>query len=74
MARLTKFLGIKEIPTKTAVEWCASHRNLNGIVGAGPENELVVRETSRQLLVEFYRPYNHMLATLLGDTGFLWDS
>ena len=28
---------------------------------------------TRALLQDFYRPYNHQLAELLGDDSFRWD-
>ena len=34
---------------------------------------LMMREDTRQFLVEFFQPYNQMLADLLGDEKFLWS-
>lgn len=34
---------------------------------------LMMREDTRQILVRFFRPYNQMLADLLGDDKFLWN-
>ena len=33
---------------------------------------LKMREDTRQILEEFFQPYNQMLADLLGDDKFLW--
>ena len=33
---------------------------------------LQMREDTRQILEEFFQPYNRMLADLLGDDKFLW--
>ena len=33
---------------------------------------LQMREDTRQILEEFFQPYNQMLAELLGDDKFLW--
>ena len=35
--------------------------------------KLMMREDTRQILVQFFRPYNQMLADLLGDDKFLWN-
>ena len=34
---------------------------------------LMMRNDTRQILVEFFKPYNQMLANLLGDDKFLWN-
>ena len=34
---------------------------------------LVMRNDTRQILIEFFKPYNQMLANLLGDDKFLWN-
>ena len=35
---------------------------------------LQMREDTRQILEEFFQPYNRMLADLLGDDKFLWNN
>ena len=34
---------------------------------------LVIRNDTRQILIDFFKPYNQMLANLLGDDKFLWN-
>ena len=34
---------------------------------------LVMRNDTRQILIEFFKPYNQMLANLPGDDKFLWN-
>ena len=34
---------------------------------------LMMRNDTRQILIEFFKPYNQMLANLLGDDKFLWN-
>ena len=35
---------------------------------------LKMREDTKQILVQFFLPYNQLLAELLGDDKFLWNS
>lgn len=35
---------------------------------------LHMRADTRKMLTELYRPYNQMLANLLGEDKFLWES
>ena len=38
------------------------------------DSRLKMREDTKQILEEFFQPYNQMLADLLGDDKFLWNS
>ena len=38
------------------------------------DHSLAMRNDTREILKRFFRPYNQMLADLLGDRKFLWES
>ena len=38
----------------------------------GPNGHLPMWNKTRQILEDFYRPYNHWLACLLEDESFMW--
>ena len=47
--------------------------NNQHVVDYKHDPRLVMRNDTKQLLVDFYRPYNEMLANLLGDKKNVWD-
>ena len=48
-------------------------KNNQQVVDYKHDPRLVMRNDTKQLLVDFYHPYNQMLANLLGDEKYLWD-
>ena len=51
---------------------CNSRTNSNSYYHDNPQ--LHIREDTREILTEFFRPYNQILSDLLGDDKFLWDN
>lgn len=69
MKKITDFLDIDPVSDEDVEEW------FNNKIRAGfnyktKENEMMPE--TRQLLEEFYAPFNKMLADLTNDTQFLW--
>ncbi len=73
ISEITTFLGIHSITREQAEKFGSNHSNRRQIFGAGPNTELSMRNETKELLKEFYAPYNHLLADLIHDTHFLWN-
>ena len=48
--------------------------NSQRVIDYKKDPRLRMREDTRRILEEFFRPYNKILADLLGDNKFLWNS
>ena len=73
MNRITEFLGISPVPADSANKWLSARNNVQRLEGLDPWIDLTMRKDSKELLENFYRPYNAKLAELIGDRKFLWD-
>lgn len=66
MGRVTRFLGISDLkPSST--RWLRTHRENQQKV-----KHVVMLPETRELLSEFFRPFNEKLVELTGDKRFLW--
>ncbi len=72
MLKITDFLEISPVSHDDAARWLSRRVNVQRLV-ATDTNTLKLREDTRTILEEFYRPYNVMLAELTGDRAFLWE-
>jgi hypothetical protein len=50
------------------------NENSQHVIDYKSDPRLKMREDTKQILVKFFQPYNQMLAELLGDDKFLWNS
>ena len=67
MTKITDFLGVAPVSPSQAEQWLSKRVN----VRFGGSTKMT-KET-RELLEQFYRPYNAMLAELTGDSRFKWE-
>lgn len=72
MQKITNFLEIAPVSSDQATQWLSRKVNVQRLVTTGTE-EAKMREDTRIMLEEFYRPYNVKLAELTGDKAFLWE-
>ena len=70
-------LDFLEIPSTNNIirefEHIDCNENQQTVVDYKHDPRLKMREDTKQILVEFFRPFNQMLADLLGDDKFLWN-
>ncbi len=72
MAKATYFLGIDTMPDEMVEEAFSQRYKYLSPVTDDPSIELVMRNETKQILEEFYAPYNQLLSDLLEDERFLW--
>ena len=66
--KLWEFLGVD------SAEGVTYYINQNeNVIDYQHDPDLAIRNDTKELLREFFRPYNRMLAELLGDRKFLWE-
>ena len=70
MSKMTTFLGLSPVTPALAAELLSHKANAQKL---STKEEIVMREDTRKLLEDFYRPYNTKLAKLVGDWTFLWQ-
>lgn len=73
MKRITDFLKVAPVSNERAHEWLCHEANAQTVYSMDPEKFKMKPET-RQLLEEFYKPFNVELAKLTGNDQFLWTS
>ena len=71
MSHITDFLEIDPISKDQAQEWLQQKVNIQTVFTSDPKKFKMKPET-KQLLEEFYRPFNEKLAELTGSKRFLW--
>ena len=70
MTKITDFLGVEPVSPSQAEQWLSKRVNVQNASYGGSTQ---MRKETRELLEQFYRPYNAMLAELTGDSGFNWE-
>ena len=70
---ITDFLEIDPVSKDQAQEWLRHQANAQTVYSIDREKFMMKPET-KQLLEEFYRPFNAKLAELTGSKHFLWTS
>ena len=65
------FLDFGEFKVHGSLSNC--RKNEQSAIDYTHDPRLMMRNDTRQILVEFFKPYNQMLANLLGDDKFLWN-
>ena len=73
MNNITDFLEITPVSEGTAVKLLSKETNVQKLQELDPFTELQMKDKSKELLKEFYKPYNILLADLIGDNKFLWN-
>ena len=73
MNRITDFLGVDPVSKDQAREWLRQKANAQTVYSTDSEKFRMKSET-KQLLGEFYRPFNEKLAELAGSKRFLWTT
>ena len=73
MNRITDFLGVDPVSKDQAQEWLRQKANAQTVYTTDLEKFKMKPET-KQLLEEFYRPFNEKLAELTGSKHFLWTT
>ena len=71
MTRITKFLGVEPLSREKAQEWLCNQANAQNIYSTDPEKFKMKPET-KQILEDFYKPFNAKLAELTNSKRFLW--
>lgn len=66
MSKITNFLEIAPVPSRMARDVLGRMSNVLPLFQP-------MHNSTRALLVDFYRPYNQQLAELIGDNRFLWE-
>ena len=69
VSQITEFLGVAAVPREVAVDIFGEPENASR---KEARQVLPLEPRTRELLEQFYRPYNKELATLLNDDSFLW--
>ncbi len=72
MSKITNFLGLSPATRQQAEKWFASKANTQKAFSTSSRKH-EMRKDTRELLEELYRPYNEMLAGLVGDQKFLFQ-
>ena len=67
VTKITDFLGVAPVSPSQAEQWFSKRVNVHNTSSEGSTQE------TRELLEQFYRPYNAMLAELTGDSRFKWE-
>ncbi len=74
MNRITNFLGVDPVSKDQAREWLCQKANAQTVYTTDSEKFRMKPET-KQLLKEFYRPFNEKLVELIGSNErFLWTT
>ena len=68
LTRITQFLSLSPPSIPQAQEWLQEKANAQPFVSHLPQYQM--KEETKKLLEEFFRPYNAMLAELVGDDQF----
>ena len=71
MTKITDFLQVAPLSKESANKLFAKRANAQTVVLKDSVSfQMQIR--TRKLLEDFYRPYNSLLAKLIGDDRFLW--
>ena len=72
LSTITNFLGLDPVSPQLAEQWLGRRANVQTLVAADPR-KIQMWNRTRTLLEGFFRPFNAMLAELMGDQRFLWN-
>lgn len=72
MTRITKFLGLERVSRDKAHEWLCNRKNAQNIYSTDPI-KFKMKPGTKQLLEDFYKPFNTRLAELTDSKRFLWS-
>ena len=64
---ITNFLGLDPVNSRESKNWFNTKSNVGSFI-----NKYKMLSETKQLLYEFFLPYNQLLAKFLGDSRFLW--
>ena len=70
LTQITQFLSLSPPSMQQAQEWLQEKANTQRFATHLPQYQM--KEETMKLLEGFFRPYNTMLAELVGDDRFLW--
>ena len=72
---ITDFLELPRATADLALDTdLRCNENSQHVIDYQSDPRLKMREDTKQILVQFFLPYNQLLAELLGDDKFLWNS
>ena len=72
---ITDFLELPRATADLALDTdLRCNENSQHVIDYKSDPRLKMREDTKQILVQFFQPYNQLLAELLGDDKFLWNS
>jgi len=71
--KLWEFMGYPGEYKGVKANACKRKRNENHYNNYENDPQLKMRKDTEEILKNFFRPYNQMLAALLGDKKFLWE-
>ena len=64
--RVFPLLGLPSVPSERIATDSVKNQNTHG-------SNVKMHDSTKQLLLEFYRTFNEDLADMLGDTAYLWE-
>lgn len=73
LSQITNFLGVSDVPESTTRKWFSIKYNVQKTVST-ITLQLKMLSRTKEVLRDFYSPYNKKLAFLTNDDGFLWTS
>ena len=68
------FVGVDSLRNIRATLKKHADKNEEKIIAYQHDPNLAMRNDTKELLRNFFQPYNHMLAEFLGDRKFLWEN
>ena len=72
---ITDFLELPRATADLALDTdLRCNENSQHVIDYKSDPRLKMRQDTKQILVQFFQPYNQLLAELLGDDKFLWNS
>ena len=72
LSTITNFLGLDPVSPELAGQWLGKRANVQKLTAAD-KSRFQMWNRTWTLLEDFFRPYNFMLAELIGDQRFLWN-
>ena len=70
---LWRFVGYPDAAYGGETDVSSCGKNTQYQIDYHNDPQLAMRDDTREMLTDFFKPYNQMLADLLNDTKFLWD-
>ena len=72
LTEITEFLGLDAVSEDEVKVWVSKSYNVHKKHGSIDPDKLVMRQESKDMLNDFFKPYNTMLSELTGNENFLW--